>query len=750
MSLTHWGAHPADWHLLDVGMGLGADMLPVVSNPGAKISAASAMRDLGKVPSRYNRAREAVGIPGWTKHHSTDIQLAAWSQEPDYGICVQTRHVRAIDIDVPEGAKASEIVACVDKTLGVSLPMRWRGNSGKCLLAFACEGDYHKRSFRVKDKVVGVDGKTVLAPAWIVELLATGQQFVAFGTHPSGARIEWDWRGAGESFPALTGAELDGLWSALVERFALPGTASNRGPRVRQDGADIADARAQDTIAGQLETVALGHGAEGQVFIECPWSDEHSGDSGPSQTCYFPAGTRGYDRGHFCCLHASHTGKTDMDFMEALGLDDRGKDVAALVVAGGAGRAPGVQDDGGDKPLPMLLRDGHGAPHAIPFNVRAVLERPDATGVEIACDTFRDAILYRRVGDAANAWAVFTDEDYTRLRIQFDRMGFKPVGRDLVRDCVALAAAQNQFDSAMDWIKGLVWDGVPRVRRFAETYLGADPSDYAGALSAYLWTALAGRCLVPGIQADMAPVLVGAQGIGKSTLIRAIAPGPDQVCTLDLRKDDDVNARLMRGKLVAELAELKGLASRDMESIKDFITRTQEEWVPKFKEFSHAYPRRIVFIGTSNSDDFLADKTGNRRWLPLTVGGCDVAGVSRDREQLWAEGRVLFEGGGVAWREADRLAATEHDAYMACDPWQDAITAWLDGVDDLSGTRPGDREYLTINAVAVEALGLSIGRDGGRYAHRIGAILKSLGYAKRAARVEGGIAKTWRKRTFPL
>ncbi|MCV5824559.1 virulence-associated E family protein, partial [Escherichia coli] len=83
-------------------------------------------------------------------------------------------------------------------------------------------------------------------------------------------------------------------------------------------------------------------------------------------------------------------------------------------------------------------------------------------------------------------------------------------------------------------------------------------------------------------------------------------------------KDDDL-ARKMRGRLVAEIGELRGLNTKELESIKAFVTRTHENWIPKYREFATQFPRRLVFVGTTNEDEFLADKTGNRRWLPVEV-----------------------------------------------------------------------------------------------------------------------------------
>ena len=175
--IERFGATPEDWAHFDLVLGLTADLLPVVSNPNAKISGLSSLKALGKSPSLYNRSGEAVGLPRWTSRITTAKEIAEWAKQPDYGICIQTRNVRAIDIDVDDPRKAAAIVDRLQESAGQQLPRRWRENSGKCLLVAVVPGVIQKRSIKV-------DGGQV-------EFLGTGQQFVAIGTHPSGVRYQW-------------------------------------------------------------------------------------------------------------------------------------------------------------------------------------------------------------------------------------------------------------------------------------------------------------------------------------------------------------------------------------------------------------------------------------------------------------------------------------------------------------------------------------------------------------------------------
>ena len=400
---------------------------------------------------------------------------------------------------------------------------------------------------------------------------------------------------------------------------------------------------------------------------------------------------------------------------------------------------PGAQQP---QPMPPLQRDKKGAIEPTASNAVAVLRRPDVCKASIAYDEFKDTTLIAWEGE--DQWRPMRDTDYTRLRSELERIGFKRPGRELVRDAALLVAEENTFDSAVEWGNSLRWDGVPRVDGFLERYAQAESSDYTRAVSRYLWTALAARLLQPGAKCDMVPVLVGGQGTGKSSGVMALAPEPDAYVEVNLEHRDDNLARSLRGKLVGELGELRGLMTREAEAIKAWITRTHEEWIPKYMEFATKFPRRLVFIGTTNSEEFLADDTGERRWLPVRVGSVDVEAIKRDRDQLWGEAVEIFKREGLHWREAMGLAVHHHEEFKVTDPWTEPVREWLlaDEMDGSEGAPRGMRPFK-IDAVLTGALQLDAKRWTSRESRRVASILRGLGFDKRRASAAEGGKHVW-------
>jgi len=384
--------------------------------------------------------------------------------------------------------------------------------------------------------------------------------------------------------------------------------------------------------------------------------------------------------------------------------------------------------------MPNVTRNNNGRIDTTADNITKLLLRPDIVQMRLGLDGFREEIMWAPYGDAPGEerWHTFQDADYMRLRIILERVGVKDIGVELLRSGVHLVASVNRFDSAQEWLSRLEWDGRPRVARFMADYMGAVDRDYATAVSRYIWTALAGRIIVPGCQVDMVPIFYGEQGARKTTAVKAMSPSSDFYVDITLSDRDDDLARRLRGKLIGELEELRGLRSRDNEGIKAWITRTHEEWVPKYKEFGTKFARRLLLIATTNSNEILGDETGERRWLPDEVGiagAIDVDAIARDREQLWAEGAAMHRLVGVDYADAERLATEEHGKFKSTDPWSETVVAWINEVNDLSGKAPIE-EGVSPNEILRGALGRATGDIDHKAKIRLNALMKSLGYAQ--------------------
>ncbi|EMX5813369.1 bifunctional DNA primase/polymerase [Salmonella enterica] len=698
--------------------------------------------DIGKVPSVYNSRGEIAGFKDWTKHRATEAEIMKWQQQGcNVGLILGRDRgdglaYLGVDVDTINPDYQDVVASTLSPHHKGLLLYRGRDNSIRrayIILAPAVPKHVHK----LPDE----NGKTAA-----IELLGTGQQIVIFGTHPSGSKYTWypdpmidePCIPDPDSIPVLTAEQLAAFWASLKEQ--LPVIDSFVSGTARQRDLSCIDPHATDEVADWLDANGwtLSVSSDGSRNLK-PFRDESEYSNGCSETSikYFPAGTGGFQQGHFKSLHASDSGLSDTDWLEGYGY-------AASLFDDLTATDSGREVSGYAEWPAFSRRQQTGKIENTIDNAYKAVKCPAFVGMDIRFDLFRDEIMFAPAG--SGQWQTFTDADYARLRIKMEQHGFMPIGRDLIRDVVMLVADEHPFDSATTWLNGLEWDGVPRIEAFYHTHFGTADTPYTRAVSMYMWTALAGRVLEPGIKADMVPILVGPQGCGKSSGVEALSPDPAFFTEISFAEKDDDLARKMRGRLVAEIGELRGLNTKELESIKAFVTRTHENWIPKYREFATQFPRRLVFVGTTNEDEFLADKTGNRRWLPVEVSKVDVKAIKTDLLLLWAEARETFKRlGGIQFRDAERLGASVHEQYTIKDAWFETVEKWLDTPDLMTNDIPRNCEFLRASDVLRDAIGLNPSHIGKREEMRISNVLQNCGYKRETRRVEGKLMKVWRR-----
>ncbi|AQU03818.1 hypothetical protein B1774_04530 [Dehalococcoides mccartyi] len=200
------------------------------------------------------------------------------------------------------------------------------------------------------------------------------------------------------------------------------------------------------------------------------------------------------------------------------------------------------------------------------------------------------------------------------------------------------------------------WDRIPRMDTLLIDYLGAEDSPYTRAVTRKTLVAAVARILNPGVKHDSILVLNGKQGIGKSTLFSKLGRQwySDSLSISDMK--DKTAPEKLQGYWLLELGELAGIKKMDVETVKSFITRTDDKYRPSYGRAVESHPRQCIIVGSTNSDGgFLRDITGNRRFWPVRVsgGGKYHAWELTETDQIWAEAIVRYTEGEELFLKGD-------------------------------------------------------------------------------------------------
>jgi putative DNA primase/helicase len=316
-----------------------------------------------------------------------------------------------------------------------------------------------------------------------------------------------------------------------------------------------------------------------------------------------------------------------------------------------------------------------------------------------------------------------------------------------VEDALMIQLEKNRYNPVEDYLNSLDWDGTKRLDSILIDYMGADDTLFNREAARKTLVAAVARIYRPGIKFDLVLTLVGGQASGKSSLISILGNGwsSDTFTTVSGKESFEQ----LQGAWLIEIAELSGFRKGDVESVKHFISKQEDSFRPAYGRVIETFPRRCVFIGTTNDANFLKDPTGNRRFLPVDVFRSRakrnlLTELKPEVDQIWAEAVKLFKTGEplTLSSEAEYQAVKEQAAHSDVDERRGIIEQYLDikvpahwgslSIEERRLYLSGDkfsgsvRSYVSVPEVWCECLCLS--RESmDRYKTRpINDILKSL------------------------
>lgn len=669
------------------------------------------------------------------------------------------------DIDIPVPALAAKVEALAIAELGHT-PLRRIGRAPKSLLLYRTATPLPKME---TPELLLPDGTKVQ-----VEILGAGQQFVAYGIHPdTGADYEWPEAGPDvvplSDLPEVTEAALRGFLTGAVALLRAAGGLTQK-ERERADKAAAGggeDPEHAGTTSSRFSTSSSPRsGAGGDTFFKLvnqaaldaldAWvpklfsraqrqasggyrvSSADLGRAYEEDLSIHPAGVQDF---------GPRRGMSAIDVLMEFGGAPSVQEAAFLLcemlgrapadfgwkAAAKARKAKPAANEPGAEPqgwMADLQRDGSGAPLANLANtLTALREAPelrDAFGYDLMLHT---PVLAKSLpgGTAEGLPRPVQDGDVSVVQEWLQRRGLQRLGRDTTHQAVDHRASERASHPVRDYLTALRWDGTPRLQTWLQTYLGAEPTEYARGIGPLFLLAMVARVLQPGVKSDYMLILEGPQGARKSTACNILAGAWYSDSLPDIRGGKDVSQHL-RGKWLIEIAEMSALDKAEAAALKAFITRTEERYRPSYGRNEVFEPRQCVFIGTTNKAAYLRDETGARRFWPVKVGEIDIAALTRDRDQLFAEAVHLYRKGAKWWPDADleALIRPEQDARYEADAWEEAVASYIKGLPE-----------VTVLDVARHGLFVETPKLGTADQRRIVAILERLRWV-RGARTNAG------------
>lgn len=650
------------------------------------------LADLGYEPVPIIRGEKRPAVDKW--------QAGGWeahSQQYETNYTgLLTRFNPGVDIDVSDEELVQAIRAIVFDVAGCHEmpPPRRIGNAPRELLLFRTEEEFAKVStaaYVLKTDKADANGKVKGSK---VEILASGQQFVAYAIHPDTGK-PYHWNGGGEPLAMersrLVTLDEDqakeivarcevllSLHGQLVERRSITsdsgGTLADRVPNERQEADDpIMALSAVGAMPNPnlpfddwLRVLYATKGAlkeEGRsAFMR--WSAKSiKHDQTFADREWHKARPTLLGAGSLIWM-AKKLGWAPMAAVQVA--------QAGSVVAEAGEAQDGVVDSlvwphmsGGKTPKPLNTLENFAAlSRFLGVNYRLNMmvgeEVVHIPGMNVA------------EGHEANS-AV------TLMKSQANLVGMPS---SLVTEFMSMLCAQNPFHPAQQWVDSKPWDGVSRMQQWINTITARDESLKGQMMRRWAISAMAALYKPGGVSAHGVLTLLGDQGIGKTSWFLSLVPQGLGFAKdgMILRPDIPDSVRQVTANWLVELGELDATFRKsDIAALKAFITQSSDVFRLPYKEKNTRNPRRTVFFASVNDSKFLSDNTGNRRYWTIDCLSIDYK-HQIDMQQFWAEVKTLYEAGESWFLDEAELASLNesNEQFMTLDPIAERLETRMD------------------------------------------------------------------------
>lgn len=293
------------------------------------------------------------------------------------------------------------------------------------------------------------------------------------------------------------------------------------------------------------------------------------------------------------------------------------------------------------------------------------------------CTYIKKDLPWRKVTPLTAEWG---EGDDSALRNYLEIL-YGVTNRNNINDALTIVFQQHVFHPVKEYFSTLQWDKKERVDKLLIDYLGAEDTPYVRSVTRKTLVAAVARIYNPGCKFDHVLTIVGPQGIGKSRLIKKLG-GKWFSDTFGNLQNKDAMEQL-HGVWIMEIGELAGLKNHEVEVIKLFIAKQEDRFRVAYGRRVESFPRQCIFIGTTNSDEFLKDQTGNRRFWPVKVNK-QPYGVSylsqEDVDQIWAEACMMYLMGEELYLDEDmeQVAREVQETYTEHDDRKEGIINYLE------------------------------------------------------------------------
>ena len=296
----------------------------------------------------------------------------------------------------------------------------------------------------------------------------------------------------------------------------------------------------------------------------------------------------------------------------------------------------------------MILTDKGAIKSNSPLNVLVSFKADDQLSIYLKHNDFsqeHELLKDIKIGNTVLKKGELPSNFDSVIKVYFESVLGVAYSSQAMLDGMETFFSERSYNPVIDYMERAQekWDGRQRINRMLQVYLGADDIPLVSKIAQMWLVGAVAKVYDPYVKFDYVLDLVGGQGVGKTSLLQKL--GGDWYT--DSNKD---NYDIMLKSLIVNDDEMVASNRMSFAETKAFISKTSLRYRKPYMKRTEEFAKNFILARTTNQKEYLKDKTGERRFLPVMAN--TSAQVKHPMEiepetieQIWGEAVTIYKSG---------------------------------------------------------------------------------------------------------
>lgn len=343
-----------------------------------------------------------------------------------------------------------------------------------------------------------------------------------------------------------------------------------------------------------------------------------------------------------------------------------------------------------------------------------------------------------------------TDNKAILIQTIIERKYDIPLNNSKLTEAIAMAASQNVYSSAFDWIESKEWDGKKRLWNIASKVFGNSDVNINKAMGIWVVNIIAGAYGADTGKFQYTLDIIGQQGTGKTSFLKRL--GQKYYTDQFMNYTSKDSFEIMLKNLLINDDEMQVTEISHEKAFKKFVSTSEFTYRPAYGRNPMVKSRHFVIARTTNDYEYLTDMGGNRRIIPLIVDKTKIKAPAFELPDDWFT-NVLGEAKEYYIKnDADIEVINREMRNLNFDNTNSNLNVFAE-IDDAI-MYVVENEYIGIDKIPVSQLATSIdeylynnmiNNDPKKLKKQIGVVMTREGYVKKVSKIGGKTIRVYAK-----